>query len=99
MAFFCCNFCIDVEERCLDEKLIGTRRERDYSFDVLIVIAIVDHVCNFLSARCAQGVLLEHSKRKRPIVADGNLAIVWLASPNRALGFVEPLPDWKLELF
>jgi hypothetical protein len=28
--------------------LIGTTRERDYSFDVLIVIASVDHVGNFL---------------------------------------------------
>ena len=99
MAFFRCNFFINVEERCLDEKLIGTARQCDDSFDVLGVIAGVDHVGDFLSTRCAQGVLLEHAQRKRAIAADGDLAVIWLAAPYRAFGLIEPRPDWKLELF
>jgi hypothetical protein len=54
MALFRCNFCINVEEWCLDEKLIGTTRQCDDSFDVLVVIADVNHVGNFLSVLCAR---------------------------------------------
>src|SRR5262245_18289928 len=99
MALFCCNLRINVEERCLDEKLIGTARQRDDSVNVLTVIASVDHVGDFLSTRCTQGVLLEQPKRKRQLTADCDVAIIWLAPPYRTFGLVEPWPDWKLELF
>jgi hypothetical protein len=52
-----------------------------------------------LSARCAQGVLLEHAKGKRQLSTDGDPAVVWRASPYRAFGLFQPRPDWKLELF
>jgi hypothetical protein len=42
MAFFRGNVRINVEERRLDEKLIGTIRQCDDFFDVLVVIATID---------------------------------------------------------
>ena len=39
-----CNTSIHVEERCLDEELVGIARKRYAFFDVPIMISDVDHV-------------------------------------------------------
>jgi hypothetical protein len=51
------NAGIHVKERCLDEKLVGIVRQCDDFFDIPIIICDVDHIGDFLPARCVQGTL------------------------------------------
>ena len=54
---------IHVKERCLDEELVGIARQSDDFFDIPIMISNVDHVGDFLPARCMQGMLPENTER------------------------------------
>jgi len=54
---------INVEERCLDEELIGIPRERDDIFDIPLLVGEINDVSDLLPARCAQGVLFKVSQR------------------------------------
>jgi hypothetical protein len=58
------NAGIHVKERCLDEELVGIARQRDDFFDIQIMTSDVDHVGDFLPARCVQGMLPENIQRQ-----------------------------------
>ena len=57
------NTGIPIEERRLDEELVGIARKRDDFLDVPVMISDVDHVGDFLPARCMQGMLPENTER------------------------------------
>ena len=63
MLPLCGNICSFIEKRRLDEKLVSTARERNDPFHVPVMICGVDDVCDLLSLRGAQGVLLEQAER------------------------------------
>src|SRR5262245_61598222 len=54
---------VHVEERCLEEQLVGIPRYGDHVFDIPIIVGEIDYVSDFLPARCAQGVLFEVTQR------------------------------------
>src|SRR5262245_43547880 len=97
MLPLCGNLRVRVEKRRFDEELLSTACQRDDPVDVLVVISGVDHIGNFLSPRRAQRMLLEDAERDGQVVPNGNLAVVRFPPPHRALGFVEPWADTKLE--
>src|SRR5215510_2038980 len=86
-----------VQERRLDEELVGAARELGNSCDIRCMESGVDHVGDSVSARAAQRVLLEHAEGDEEIVADAYPAVVRRPAPDRSLGFVQPGTDWKLE--
>jgi hypothetical protein len=95
MLPLCGNLRIRVKKRRFDEELISTACQRDDPVDVLVVKSGVDYIGNLLSPRRAQRMLLEHAEGDGKVMPDNNFAVVWLAPPNRALGFVEPRTDAK----
>src|SRR5262249_41325342 len=97
MLPLCGNLRIRVEECRLDEELVGTARQRDDPVDIPVVISGVDHVGNLLAAPGAQRMLLKHAERDGQVAPDDDLAVVRLAPPHRAFGFVEPWADSKPE--
>src|SRR5215813_6377031 len=97
MLPLCGNLRIRVKKRRFDEELIGTACQRDDAVDVLVVIGGVDYIGNLLSPRRAQRMLLEHAEGDGKAMPNNDFAVVWLASPNRALVFIEPRSDAKPE--
>jgi hypothetical protein len=61
------------------------------------MICGVDDVCDLLSLRGAQGVLLEQAERNGQVIANYNRTLVGRALPYGSLGFVEPRPHAKSE--
>src|SRR4029453_14245511 len=53
------NIDVDAEEWCLDEELVGIPPQCDDVFDIPSIVGEINHVSDFLPARCAQGVLFE----------------------------------------
>jgi hypothetical protein len=41
-----------VKERCLDEEVVGVPRECDHVFNIRLIVVEIDHVSDFLPARC-----------------------------------------------
>ena len=74
---------VRVEERSLDEKLVGIPRQCDDFLDVPLIVGEVDRVSDFLPRRCAQGVLFEVTERYDETVANATLAVVWRALTHR----------------
>ena len=61
---------VHLEERRLDEELIGVARQGDGFFDIVLMISDVDDVSDFLATRRAKRALFENTERHRQIVAN-----------------------------
>ena len=61
---------IHLEERRLDEELIGVTRQGDGFFDIALMIGDIDDVSDFLATRRAKRALFENTERHKQIVAN-----------------------------
>ena len=54
---------VGVQERGLNEELVGIPRQCDDVLNVPLIVCEIDDVSDFLPARCAQSVLFEVTER------------------------------------